>query len=137
MRNLPKHHQPFHAQSTQTKSTAHMQSTQTKRVNNLHTHRGRKCIAHSRPHSLKQIVCMQTGIEMMPFCFKASYSFGVTVAEPWPLPPGLFPPGLPEPPFFFPPFFAFGTSDSATSTNFFLRTTFTQTSFARPSIVSR
>ena len=46
------------------------------------THRGRKCIAHSRPHSLKQIVCMQTGIEMMPFCFKASYSFGVTVASP-------------------------------------------------------
>ena len=26
---------------------------QTKRVNNPHTHRGRKCIAHSRPHYLK------------------------------------------------------------------------------------
>ena len=25
-------------------------------VNNPHTHRGRKCIAHSRPHSLKQVV---------------------------------------------------------------------------------
>ncbi|SKA20168.1 hypothetical protein SAMN02745202_02464 [Segatella oulorum] len=47
-----------------------------------HTHRGRKCIAHSRPHSLKQIVCMQIGIEMMPFCFKASYFFGVIVASP-------------------------------------------------------
>ena len=34
----------------------HTSSTQTKRVNNLHTHRGRKCIAHSRPHSLKQVV---------------------------------------------------------------------------------
>ena len=39
-----------------TKSTAHTQSAQTKRVNNPHTHRGRKCIAHSRPHSLKQVV---------------------------------------------------------------------------------
>ena len=36
-----------------TTSTTHAQSTQTKRVNNLHTHRGRKCIAHSRPHYLK------------------------------------------------------------------------------------
>ena len=40
---------------------------------------------------------MQTGIEMMPFCFKASYFFGVIVAPPWPLPPGVLPPGLPEP----------------------------------------
>ena len=39
-----------------TTPTTHTQSTQTKRVNNLHTHRGRKCIAHSRPHSLKQVV---------------------------------------------------------------------------------
>ena len=45
-------HRPYqtplyiHAQSSPTTST-----TQTKRVNNLHTHRGRKCIAHSRPHS--------------------------------------------------------------------------------------
>ena len=47
---------------------------------------------------------MQTGIEMMPFCFKASYDFGVTVddvicfetsydfgvtvASPCPFPPG-------------------------------------------------
>ena len=35
-------------QSSPTTST-----TQTKRVNNPHTHRGRKCIAHSRPHYLK------------------------------------------------------------------------------------
>ena len=28
-------------------------TTQMRRVNNLHTHRGRKCIAHSRPHYLK------------------------------------------------------------------------------------
>ena len=95
-------------------------------------------------------------------CFKTSYSFGVTVAEPWPLPPGLLPPGLPEPlplpepplpepppwlplpeplppeppPFFFPPFFALGTSDSATCTNFFLLT-FTQTLAERPSMVRR
>ena len=40
----------------QTKSTVQTQSTQTKRINNPHTHRGRKCIAHSRPHSLKQVV---------------------------------------------------------------------------------
>ena len=39
---------------------------------------------------------MQIGIEMMPFCFKASYFFGVIVASPWPLPPGLLPPE-PEP----------------------------------------
>ena len=83
-------------------------------------------------------------------CFKTSYSLGVTVAEPWPLPPGLFPPGLPEPPplpelplpeplplpplpepplpeppFFLPSFFALGTSDSFTCTNF-LRLTFAQ-----------
>ena len=36
-----------------TTSTTHAQSTQTKRVNNPHNTRGRKCIAHSRPHSLK------------------------------------------------------------------------------------
>ena len=59
----------------QTKSTVYTQSSpttsniQTRRVYNLHTHQGRKCIAHSRPHSLKQIVCMQIGIEMMPFLF--------------------------------------------------------------------
>ena len=40
-------------QSSPTTPTTHAQSTQTKRVNNPHTHRGRKCIAHSRPHSLK------------------------------------------------------------------------------------
>ena len=44
-------HRPYQSplyirvQSSPTTST-----TQTKRVNNPHTHRGRKCIAHSRPH---------------------------------------------------------------------------------------
>ena len=53
----------IYTQSTQTKSTVYTQSSpttsniQTKRVYNPpHTHRGRKCIAHSRPHSLKQVV---------------------------------------------------------------------------------
>ena len=45
-------HRPYQSplyirvQSSPTTST-----TQTKRVNNPHTHRGRECIAHSRPHS--------------------------------------------------------------------------------------
>ena len=44
---------------TQTKSTVYAQSSpttsniQTRRVYNPHTHRGRKCIAHSRPPYLK------------------------------------------------------------------------------------
>ena len=38
-------------------SSPTISTTQTKRVNNLHTtHRGRKCIAHSHPHSLKQVL---------------------------------------------------------------------------------
>ena len=41
----------IYTQSTQTKS-----NIQTRRVYNPPTHRGRKCIAHSRPHSLKQVV---------------------------------------------------------------------------------
>ena len=49
----------IYTQSTQTKSTVYTQSSpttsniQTRRVYNPHTHRGRKCIAHSRPHYLK------------------------------------------------------------------------------------
>ena len=52
----------IYTQSTQTKSTVYTQSSpttsniQTRRVYNPHTHRGRKCIAHSRPHSLKQVM---------------------------------------------------------------------------------
>ena len=47
------------------------------------THRGRKCIAHSRPHSFinkKVCVCYDLDVTMDDaICFKTSYSFGVTV----------------------------------------------------------
>ena len=63
-----------------------MQSAQTKRVNNPHTHRGRKCIAHSRPHSFINKKCVYRydfGITVDDvICFKTSYDLGVTVASP-------------------------------------------------------
>ena len=53
-------HRPYqtplyiYVQSHTNKITIYMRFAQTKRVNNPHnTHRGRKCIAHSRPHYLK------------------------------------------------------------------------------------
>ena len=70
-------------------------------VIHLHTHRGRKCIAHSRPHfqNKKVCVCYDLGItvdDVLYFktnyslgitmdeaiCFKTSYDLGVTVASP-------------------------------------------------------
>ena len=63
--------QPWADKSTTPMVLVHVHRFHQPTNKTTHTHRGRKCIAHSRPHSLKQIVCMQIGISVdAPFVLK-------------------------------------------------------------------